>query len=90
MKILFNSGQIVATRGALNLIVTLEVDITLYLNRHFSGIWGDLCADDWEANNWAVDNDSRIFSSYNLGKTKLWIITEWDRSATTILLPDDY
>jgi len=64
-----------------------------YLKRHNTGDWGDLCVEDKIMNDQALnpDDPQRIFSSYYLSNgTKIWIITEWDRSYTTILLPDDY
>ena len=90
LKILFDSGRITITSAAAQLLEERKIDYTVFLERHFSGIWGDLNEYDWEQNNAAVDNAGRIFSCYNLESGALWIITEWDRSATTILLPDDY
>lgn len=60
-------------------------------NRHVACNWGDLSAEDKKSNDEAVNNQGRIFSSYE-HKTfpKVWIITEWDRSATTVLFPEDY
>lgn len=54
--------------------------------------WGDICREDWEANDRAVEQDDRTFAVYRYPQdgTKIWIITEWDRSATTILFPDEY
>lgn len=67
------------------------------LKRHASCDWGDVCEEDHEVNDQAYRNDcQRILSSYNLmdllpgGPDKLWIITEADRSSTTMLLPDEY
>lgn len=62
------------------------------LERHLTGDWGDLAEEDKALNDSAVANgDDRIFSSYKFNDhTKVWIITEWDRSATTILFPDEY
>jgi hypothetical protein len=86
---LFSMGQILITPGALD---TLSPDETLsLLRRHASGDGGDLCAEDAAANQEALLHGERIFSSYLLGERgKVWIVTEWDRSYTTILLPGEY
>lgn len=66
------------------------------LDKHKSGEWGDLGKDDLDANNFAVENEERIFSSYiipkdlNMDEEKIYIITESDRSCTTILFPIEY
>lgn len=59
------------------------------LKKYRSGDWGDMCKEDWHLNDEAVSNGSRILAAYE-GEHKIWIITEWDRSATTILFPDEY
>ncbi|MHB8636739.1 MAG: hypothetical protein ACYC96_09735 [Fimbriimonadaceae bacterium] len=85
----FSLGRLVATRNALNQIGELE----LYagLKRHAARDWGDLDSDDRAANDAAIDSDGRILSAYvSRDGTRFWIITEWDRSSTTILLPEDY
>ena len=61
-----------------------------YLARHATGDWGDLCAFDRRQNERALRVGERIFSSYESPAGKVWIITEADRSITTILLPEDY
>jgi len=62
-----------------------------FLARHVSGNWGDVCAEDKRLNDEAVREGSRILSAYRTtAGVKLWIITEADRSATTILLPEEY
>ena len=61
------------------------------LARHVSGDWGDLCADDKQANDDAIVSGDRILSAYILSTgVKVWIITESNRQATTVLLPDEY
>ena len=60
------------------------------VQRHASGDWGDLDAHDKEANDVAVREGFRLLSAYELEGTRFWIITEADRSTTTILLPDEY
>lgn len=89
---LFELGQVVATTGAMETLKALNIDPALLLVRHVTGDWGDLCKDDQRTNKRALKNGDRIFSSYLLppDNTKLWIITEWDRSVTTLLLPDEY
>ena len=87
---LFSLGQIVATPGALDLFERNRAEIVLYLLRHQGGDWGNLDREDTEANDYAVDHDLRILSAYEIDNEKFWIITEWDRSYTTILLPDEY
>ena len=61
------------------------------LERHFVGDWGDLTEQDWRENEYAVDRDLRLFSAYQTEDgTRFWIITEADRSVTTLLLPSEY
>jgi hypothetical protein len=61
------------------------------LTRHLSGDWGEIPKDDAKANQEALKNGDRIMSGYPLEDgTRIWIITEWDRSVTTFLLPDEY
>jgi hypothetical protein len=85
----FFLGQLVATPNAL---ATFPEDyLERCINRHANCDWGDLCEEDRESNEAALGNGARLFSSYvtpELGK--LWIITEGDESATTLLLPEDY
>jgi len=62
-----------------------------FLAKHQSGNYGDICKDDWEENELSVKEGFRILSSYKTSKdVKLWLITEADRSATTVLLPSEY
>jgi hypothetical protein len=60
------------------------------LSRHQRGDWGDLCKEDKQTNEQALATGERIFSSYQLATAKFWVITEADRSVTTILLPEEY
>ena len=61
------------------------------MNRHARGDWGNLCDDDRLQNDVAATTGQRVLSSYLLpNKRTVWIITEWDRSVTTVLLPGDY
>jgi len=92
----FKLGNIVATPGALAALETNGQNALEFIATHASGNWGNVGPEDWEANNQALENGSRILSSYRLkDDTKLWIITEamdddGNRSATTLLLPDEY
>ena len=84
---LFSLGYVVMTPGA----AALEVDFIPYMVRHASGDWGDLDAFDRQQNDLAVKQGLRILSAYNTDAgSRFWIITEADRSATTIILPEDY
>ena len=90
----FKTGQVVATPGALRMLQQAGVAPMTLLARHAFGDWGDLCDEDKEANNLAVAIGDRIFSSYEVGvglnATKVWVITEADRSSTCVLLPEEY
>lgn len=88
-SILFDLGHLVATVNARDAIA--PTDIARAIERHVTGDWGDLCAADMKANDRALCDGSRLLSAYSDAKgTKFWIITEWDRSVTTVLLPSDY
>ncbi|SDE51005.1 hypothetical protein [Paraburkholderia lycopersici] len=89
---LFTLGRTVATPGALDLIEQTGTDVLTLLRHHVSGDWGALDEQDRQENDRAARKGSRILSAYELGpdKTRIWIITEWDRSATTLLLPGEY
>ncbi len=66
-------------------------DISAALARHSMGDWGELCQEDIDENNRALEQGSRLLSAYtSASKVKFWIITEWDRSVTTVLLPSEY
>jgi len=92
MTSLFSLGQVVATSGALEALERAGDMPEVYLGRHERGDWGDVCEEDWKDNEFSVNRNLRLFSTYTLsdGETKLWIITEADRSATTLLLPSEY
>lgn len=85
-------GQCYITPGARDAFIRSGANPLHYLSRHASGDWGDVCAEDKALNNQDVEAGNRILSAYHLSRTgqKIWIITEADRSATTILLPDEY
>lgn len=85
----FQLGQIVSTPNALTQIPNEEIQKAL--SRHFQGDWGVLEAHDWNANERALKSGGRLFSAYlSIQNVKFWIITEADRSVTTVLLPEDY
>ena len=79
-----------ATPGALKLLSEAGEDPFGYIYRHVSGDWGELCAFDRRQNELAMRTGERVFSSYDTAAGKVWIITEADRSVTTILLPEEY
>jgi len=85
-------GRVVITPSALSALKENKQYIVEFLERHKNGDWGDVPEEDRESNNKALENNNeRILSSYQLKDgTKIWIITEWNRSVTTILLPDEY
>lgn len=86
---LFPLGRIVATPGAL--AVLAPEDILLALQRHAAGDWGEVDALDEEANNAAVRSGGRLLSAYlSADGLGFWVITEADRAATTVLLPEEY
>lgn len=87
---LFSLGQTVCTRGALDWAVENGVNLTSLLARHVTGDWGDLGKEDQQLNWEALAKEGRLFSSYHLKGEKLYVITEWDRSVTTILLANEY
>jgi hypothetical protein len=88
---LFPLGSVVMTPAARDLTKELGLDPAQWLARHCTGDWGDLDEQDKQENELSVKEGFRILSAYKVGKgEKLWIITEADRSVTTILLPDEY
>lgn len=87
---LFELGSVVITPALLSLFQGQQASTADFLLRHQTGDFGNICADDVEANQHAVHNHTRILSIYQLGEIKFWIITEADRSSTTLLLPDEY
>jgi|OM-RGC.v1.029590558 hypothetical protein len=87
----FKLGRIFATPAAIDVLSDVQVSIVDLLIRHVRGDWGDIPEADREQNELSVDVGLRLLSSYVLpnGQT-VWVITEWDRSSTTFLLPGDY
>jgi hypothetical protein len=87
----FDIGQTVATPGALTALEEAGQGGQEFLSRHIAGDWGEVCEDDRQENELSLREGFRLMSIYTL-KTgvKLWVITEADRSVTTLLLPDEY
>ncbi len=83
-------GRVLATPGALRLLRDAGEDPFRYLARHASGDWGELDAQDRRENERSLKHGWRVLSSYLVGGKTVWVITEADRSVTTILLPEDY
>ena len=84
-------GQVVGTPAALEALAAAGADVVQLLARHALGEWGDLGAEDKRLNDRAVKDGSRLLSAYLLSDgVKVWIITQADRSTTTVLLPDEY
>jgi len=84
----FSLGCLVITRNALELLT--EAEVSKAITRHLTGDWGDLPAEDAQSNEDALIHGDRLLSAYGYGERRFWIITEADRSVTTILLPNDY
>ena len=88
---MFPLGRIVATPGALEAMEAAHVAPASLIVRHQSRDWGEIDPGDIGMNEAALENGDRILSVYHIGKGDvIWIITEWDRSVTTLLLPEDY
>ena len=88
----FELGRLLATPGALEAAEDAGDDLRPYLSRHAQGDWGVVDDADRRANDRALIDGTRLLSAYVLrdGQTRIWIITEADRAATTVLLPEEY
>ncbi len=88
----FELGQLVATPGALKALEAAQTSPAELAGRHLMGDWGTVDKEDWAANDRALKDGERLISAYALPQTgeKIWVITERDRSATTVLLPSEY
>lgn len=87
----FRLGQLVATPGALQALQESGQSPLDFVSRHVVGDWGNVDPEDWQLNDLAVIEGTRILSSYTTLKGKtIWIITEADRSSSCLLLPEDY
>jgi hypothetical protein len=90
MRALLPLGRVLATPGALKLLSEIEEHPFDYLARHATGDLGELCAFDRHQNERALREGYRVLSSYEVPAGRIWIITEADRSITTILLPEEF
>ena len=87
----FPLGQVVATPGALEALAASGQSPDYFLDRHVSGDWGVVGPEDQRLNDEALRDGSRLLSVYKtLRGAKLWVLTEGDRSSTSLLLPDEY
>ena len=90
-KVLFSLGSVYLTVGAREALEESNQTPNEFLAKHQSGDWGLVCEDDRRENELSVKEGFRILSSYKTSKdVKLWLISEADRSSTTLLLPEDY
>lgn len=90
---LFVLGHVVCTKGVNDAMAdnaSFAEFVTGCLKRHASGDWGDLGEQDKRENEYSLGKYLRLFSAYNYHDKKVWVITEADRSATTVLFPDEY
>lgn len=89
----FKLGQVVVTRQINNDIAEnklFAMEVQMCLTRYAKCDWGDTSEGDKPLNDEAVENGDRILAAYETSRGRIWILTEWDRSATTILYPDEY
>lgn len=87
---LFVLGRIVATPAVLKHFADHDVLPDPYIRRHVRGDWGEVPTEDALENDFSVANGFRLLSTYEIGGKRVWIITEADRSATTLLFPSEY
>jgi hypothetical protein len=87
---LFETGKFHATPNALRFLGALKQSVVPYFDHHTRGDWSEMDHEDQKANQDAIQSGHRIFSSFKAGDGTIWIITEADRSTTTVLLPSDY
>ena len=86
----FDLGRVVITIGARDIIQDSMPKLNEIIARHQNGDWGDIDEEDKELNDMALSSESRLLSSYSIDGHRIWVITEADRSSTTILLPSEY
>lgn len=87
----FEFGKCVCTPGAQEAMEEADQEPRVFLDRHRDGDWGEVCRDDWEENELSLREGFRLLSVYRTGLgVKLYVITEADRSVTTMLLPEEY
>lgn len=87
---LFDLGGVVATPAAIDFCEVNSVHPLTLVRRHCHGDFGDMDREDIATNTQAIKSGARVFSSYQVGTSKVWVITEADRSSTCVLLPDEY
>jgi hypothetical protein len=88
-EVKFCLGKLLITPGAMKQLSPMEVLESL--GRHARGDWGNVGEEDWEENEFSLREGFRLLSSYqSRNETKFWVITEHDRSITTVLLPEEY
>lgn len=92
MSFRFSLGNVYATPLALDTLQSHHLGVASLLQRHIRCDWGNIPLEDKQANNRALEDGGRLLSAYLIGDTgdKVWVITEADRSSTTILLPEEY
>ncbi|TPA31609.1 hypothetical protein DIJ61_04405 [Burkholderia pseudomallei] len=86
----FKLGRILATPAAVDAVDRASISVVDLLIPHIRGDWGDLSESDKQQNELALIAGGRLLSSYSIAEAWIWIVTEADRSATTLLLPDEY
>lgn len=86
----FELGRLVATPQALDLLEQIGGSVHELVSRHAFCDWSQMSPADQEANREALTTGARIFSAYQINGHDFWVITEWDRSVTTLLLPENY
>ena len=87
----FCLGRLVATPGALEALAQSGQSPAFFLDKHLRGDWGEVDCDDWQLNDQALLDGSRLLSAYTTLKgVRLWVITEADRSSTCVLRPEEY
>lgn len=88
---LFELGQVVGTPGVLEALAEAGVSVASLLDRHACGDWGNISDEDALLNREAVTAGERILSAYQVNsELRIWVLTEHDRTVTTVLLPDEY
>jgi hypothetical protein len=87
---LFQLGHLVATAGVNAHLIDNGIDPTPFIRQHHCGLWGDVPPEDAQENDFSVLNGLRVLSSYQMAGERVWIITEADRSSTTMLFPHEY
>ena len=91
----FDLGRIMLTAGIADLLGEDQSPVTVLLARHQSGDWGEIDPEDWKGNDEALTIGNRLLSAYDTGfgggpdPVRVYVITEWDRSVTTVLLPEE-